>query len=122
MGRAPSGFRCSREAARSATPHVPIDDDERRRLGNAAAPGEVVVLLVVESVDAEGVVVSSPLQHLGEKALDPARVTRAAAVEEEQLRTRRRRRLDGYGVGFHRRLGAEAMAISAAIPMFSTTR
>ena len=63
-----------------------IDDDERWRLGDAAAAGEIGPRVVVDSKDAERVVVMAPLQDLGEKPLHPPRQARAFAVEEEQLR------------------------------------
>jgi hypothetical protein len=50
-----------------------LDDDQRRETLDAAPPGKVGTG-AVDPVDPEGVVVSSPLQHLGEESFDPARL------------------------------------------------
>jgi hypothetical protein len=56
-------------------PHeLVLDDEERRRCFDPEALGEVAVFVVVDPADLEGVVVSPPLQDLGEEALDAARL------------------------------------------------
>ena len=76
-------------AARPLEPRcdgLALDDDERRHLGDPEALDEIGPVLLGDTEDPEGPVVSAPLQDLGQKALDAAALTGQARVEEDQPR------------------------------------
>src|SRR5947208_9344598 len=63
-----------------------VDDDQGRHLVDPESCGELGLFLDLDAVQAKGVVVTAALEHLREIALDPARLPRAAGVEEHETR------------------------------------
>src|SRR5437867_259976 len=65
-----------------------LDDDECRHHIDAEPVDEVRPLLLGDAVETERLVVSSPLQNLGEESFDAPTGARHAGVEEDESRLR----------------------------------
>jgi hypothetical protein len=71
--------------ADQASPHLLLGHDHERRHGlYAKAFDQLRLLVYLQPVEAEGVVVLSPLQHLRKVALYVTTEARAPAVEEDK--------------------------------------
>src|SRR4029078_11557804 len=83
-----------------------LDHDERGQRSDLELRHQVGLCGGVYAVDAEGGVVASVLQHLGEKSVDASRPSGAGVEEEEQRRPRRRsdRSAGAYAVAAFTRL------------------
>ena len=64
-----------------------LDDDERRDIVDPESGREIGALRRVDTVELEGAVIMSALEHLGEESLDPAAVARRLRGEEDEPRS-----------------------------------